>query len=438
MWVRKRIEISTPQMLRGMARCFLPGRREATEDSVRRLSGDDNALICLSVRTGFDLLAQSAGWEPGSEIIMSGLTIPDMPRILRHHHLEPVPVDIDLETLAPDIEQIKRSINARTRAIVVAHLFGGLCDIDPIIDLAREHNLVVIEDCAQAYVGHHFVGNRRADVSMFSFGPIKTNTALGGALFHVRRPQLREAITRQYESMPLQGRLTFFQRLGKYAFVRLLSTRLVTGSVYRFMAMLGRNHDGIATNMARGFAGSHFFEKIRKQPSTPLLRVLEEKLKRFDRSSIQKRTQRGLTFLESLKGVVESPGSRMHRPTFWVMSLLVESPQELIEQLWKAGFDATAHSSLVTVGSEREFEYYSDDSSIKAMDPGNARDLPNADFLLNHVVYVAFDLKMPEAELERMARTIIESGATKPARRPRPASTAEVVAHAEPHRSQAH
>ena len=91
----------------------------------------------------------------------------------------PVPVDVDAQTLQPSVEHLERSITPRTRAILVAHLFGTHVDMGPIIELARQHDLLVIEDCAQAFVGREYAGHPDSNCALFSFGPIKTATALG-------------------------------------------------------------------------------------------------------------------------------------------------------------------------------------------------------------------------------------------------------------------
>ena len=84
----------------------------------------------------------------GSEVIASAVTIPDMVRIIEQHGLVPVPVDVDAANLELDVEQVERLITPRTRAILVAHLFGSRVEMGPIIELARRHDLLVIEDCA--------------------------------------------------------------------------------------------------------------------------------------------------------------------------------------------------------------------------------------------------------------------------------------------------
>ena len=73
-----------------------------------------------------------------------------------------------------------------TKLLLVAHIFGSLFSLDTVLEVAHRHNLVVVEDCAQAFVGTQYTGDDRADVSMFSFGTIKTATSFGGAIIRVK------------------------------------------------------------------------------------------------------------------------------------------------------------------------------------------------------------------------------------------------------------
>lgn len=94
-------------------------------------------------------------------------------------------VDIETYTLGLDSKKIKDAISAKTQAILVVHLAGVVCDIEPIISVAEEHNLLIIEDCAQA-LGAELNGVKAGtfgDISCFSFFPTKTiTTGEGGML----------------------------------------------------------------------------------------------------------------------------------------------------------------------------------------------------------------------------------------------------------------
>ena len=136
------------------------------------------------------MLLAALGLPPKSEVLVSAVTIEGMVWIIQGHDLLPVPIDLEMRRMAPTLESLRRAITPATRAIVVAHLFGSLIPLDGIIEVAKRHGLLVIEDCAQAFDGGRYKGNPHADVSMFSFGPIKSATALGGGLLRVRDRKL--------------------------------------------------------------------------------------------------------------------------------------------------------------------------------------------------------------------------------------------------------
>ena len=411
MWVRKKIVISGGELFRGLFGCLLPANRERLLSEIKQSFAAENAFVCLSVRSGFDLMLKVLNWPAGSEVIMSGLTIPDMPRIVRRNQLRPVGVDLDLDSLGPQLNQLRALITPRTKAIVVAHLFGGRVDMEPIIELARAYDLLVMEDCAQAYVGNHYRGHPGVDVSMFSFGPIKTNTALGGAVCVVRRKSLLQLLPDAHGQWPMNSRWSFAKRVVKYASVRLISTRLVAGSIARVTRWMGSNHDNLATKMARGFPGSRFFDKIRQQPSTPLLGLLAKKLQTFDPSFVGQRTRRGLQVTERLGVHVDVLGSHMISPTFWVYPILVENRCALVEKLWQLGFDATTRSSLVPVNRVLD-----DSGTFVEESTASDSELPNSHFILRNLVFLPFDLAIPSRKLNFMVRTILDAQPTRPQR----------------------
>lgn len=256
---RKKLDITYHDVAAGLQSCFT--LRESQRDEYeRRLtrhwdpSGHSmvtlsvryaSCLLCVSMvtyaianisvwrwclyRTGFDLLLQTLKLPKGSEILCSAITIPDMLYLVKYHGLVAVPVDLDPQTLAVDMDILKRSVTKNTKAILIAHIFGSRFPLEPVLDFADEHDLMVIEDCAQAFSGMNYTGERRADVSMFSFGSIKTATAFGGALVRVKNPLVLEEMKRRERRYPSRTNLFFFQRLLKYGFFHGVTTPAVYG-----------------------------------------------------------------------------------------------------------------------------------------------------------------------------------------------------------------
>ncbi len=100
-------------------------------------------------------------------------TIPDMARIIQQHNLAAVPVDIqdDGRVCAKDMEAL---ITRKTKAILIAHLFGTRMPLDAIVVTAKRLDLILFEDCAEAFSGLQYPGHPGANISLFSFGTMKT------------------------------------------------------------------------------------------------------------------------------------------------------------------------------------------------------------------------------------------------------------------------
>lgn len=364
MWPRKQLDIGWRDFAFGLSQ-FVQIRRCPSDDVVVPADwiSPDEALVSLSVRTGWDLLLNALRLPTGSEVIVSAVTIPDMVRIVEHHGLAAVPVDVDARTLKPVLEDLERAITQRTRIILVAHLFGSCVDMAPIIPLAELHDLLVVEDCAQAFVGRAYTGHPDSDCSLFSFGPIKTATALGGAVMRVRDPGLRARMADIQQGYPVQSRRAYFKRLAKYALFRLLLSPRAYGALVRVLRALGVDHDRAFSNAAHSFGASEFFSQLRQQPCAPLLHLLGRRINIFHHRGIERldrRTARGRQLAAAFHPEMVV-GGQNDSHTFWVAPLRVQNPATVVSALRRAGFDATSRSSLVVVpahgrasGEERE------------------------------------------------------------------------------------
>jgi len=176
-------------------------------------------LSAFTVRTGFDLCLGELGLQAGSEILMSALTIKEMVNIARHHGLVPIPLDIESGTMAPEIAKIEAAITERTRAIVMAHLFGTRMPMGPVIELAKKKGILVIEDCAQAIGarGDSFSIGELSDAVCLSFiiqknlgcfgdgGAVATNNADLAAA--VRKLRNHGSLKRSHHSIGYNSRL---------------------------------------------------------------------------------------------------------------------------------------------------------------------------------------------------------------------------------------
>jgi len=150
-----------------------------TAEAVGVSSGTD-ALLCA-------LMAAEIG--PEDEVIVPAFSFFATVGVVARLGAVPVFVDIDPVTFNADPDAIARAVTHRTRAILVVHLFGQCADMDPVLDVARRHKLVVIEDAAQA-LGAKYRGKPAGslgDYGCFSFFPSKNLGAYGDAGMIVTR-----------------------------------------------------------------------------------------------------------------------------------------------------------------------------------------------------------------------------------------------------------
>jgi dTDP-4-amino-4,6-dideoxygalactose transaminase len=403
MWPRKQLDIDWADFAFGLRSFVLPGPSRNIVPADWILS--DEALVSLSVRTGWDLLLTALGLPPGSEVLMSSVTIPDMARIVEHHRLVPVPVDVDANRLEPDLDELERSISPRTRAILVAHLFGTQIDMTPIIDIARQHRLVVIEDCAQAFVGSTYAGHPETDCSMFSFGPIKTATALGGAVLRLRDGDLREKMALLQHAYPLQSKRAYLARLSKYLLLRVLSKRRAYGALVRGYRVLGIDYDAALSNAAHSFGQNNFFDRIRRRPCGPLLGMLERQLNNFEQrgqARLERRAERGEELARQLPaGMILGDENPSH--TYWALLARVANRTEVLAALRAAGFDATARSSLIAIAGPNDR-------------PANAR---RRAAWLGDTIFLPNGDDMPDGEWQRMSSILCDVARAIPAAEPR-------------------
>ena len=336
LYPRHRIDASARNLLFGLSACLWAFRRRRLEAEVGlAFPPGEDALACFSVRSGFDLLLGALALSPGEEVMVSAVTHPDMVRIIEAHGLRAVPVDLETPTLEPQCELLDKALTPSTRVILVAHLFGGRFDLGPVTAFARRKGLLLVEDCAQAFRGPSDPGDPLADVSMFSFGTLKTATAVGGAVLHVRDPDLHERMRRAQERWPVHSRLRYALRLLKTLGMVLLGRPLPYGLLARAFDLLDRDLDELVNGAVRAFpasrnASDELFGRIRHRPSAPLLAMLAHRLRSFDDARLARRAATGERVAGRLAETSKHPGASAPLRTHWLFPVVTQEPQELV------------------------------------------------------------------------------------------------------------
>lgn len=170
----------------------------AFEEEFARLLGSGHVRTCSMEygRMALYFILKAMDLPPGSEVVVPAFTFWVVPEIVRVAGLTPIFADIDPVTFTLCPASVQRAITPKTRAVIPTHLYGMACDMDPILELARRHNLKVIEDCAHSLGARYrdqMVGTL-GDASFFSFQAFKPLNTYGGGLAWMRDADLARRV----------------------------------------------------------------------------------------------------------------------------------------------------------------------------------------------------------------------------------------------------
>ena len=175
------------------------------------------AASCAMMANGtvtLEVAMQALGIGPGDEVIVPAYTWLATGTAVVVVGATPVVVDIEPDTYCIDPVEVEKAITPKTRAIIPVHLYGSMADMDKIMEIARKHNLSVIEDCAHAH-GSEWAGKHAGtigDVGSFSFQQSKTIASGEGGACITNDPALGEAMGRishiGYQYGAVQGQAT--------------------------------------------------------------------------------------------------------------------------------------------------------------------------------------------------------------------------------------
>ncbi len=190
----RKIQIEIDQSIREVlqsAHFILGPKVREFEQNLARYLHVNHVIGCANGTDALQIAIMALDLPAGSEIIVPDFTFIATAEVVSLLGYTPVFADVDKHTFNIDPESIKANLSSRTSAIIPVHLFGQSCDMTPIMDIARQHHLKVIEDNAQAigswYEKDHqkFPLGTLGDIGCTSFFPSKNLGAYGdgGALF---------------------------------------------------------------------------------------------------------------------------------------------------------------------------------------------------------------------------------------------------------------
>lgn len=172
---------------------FIKGPQvKAFEEHLAAYLGCKHVIACANGTDALQIAMMALGYQPGDEIITASFTYVATAEVIALLKLKPVLVDVNPDTFTIDPAAIEKAITPKTKAIVPVHLFGQCADMEAIMDIARRHNLHVIEDNAQA-IGADYTYKTGAIVKAGTIGTVGTTSFFpsknlgcygdGGAMF---------------------------------------------------------------------------------------------------------------------------------------------------------------------------------------------------------------------------------------------------------------
>ncbi len=280
----------------------------------------------------------------------------------------------------------------------MAPLFGATIDLKPILLFAKKHNILVIEDCAQSFHGWDNLKPSDADVGLYSFGPIKTSTALGGAVVVTHDKSLASRLRFIHQNYPTQRRSAYARRVIKYFVLKLASTRRAYSLLFLLSKKMKVDADSAISRLAKNFGDGDLISKIRLRPSAALFAVLARRQRRYPRSRCDIRMEIGRRLRKQIctnerNDHILIPGSQAAGHSYWVFPMKWRSTDGIRNRLRMNGFDATSKHNLVLVRSIREIE---------------DNDTPNMQDLLDHILFLPVHPELPLCEADRLAELVVD------------------------------
>ncbi len=167
---------------------------EKFEGDFAKFCGTDYGVCCTSGLAALHLACAAIGLKKGDEVIVPTFTMAASINAIIFTGAKPVLVDCDKETYGIDVNKIEEKITEKTKAIMPVHIYGHPCEMNKILELAKKHNLFVIEDAAEAH-GAEYRGKKCGSLShigCFSFYANKILTTGEGGMCVTNDKQLAD------------------------------------------------------------------------------------------------------------------------------------------------------------------------------------------------------------------------------------------------------
>tara|TARA_Y100001936_G_scaffold249342_1_gene299446 strand:- start:761 stop:1525 length:765 start_codon:yes stop_codon:yes gene_type:complete len=204
---------------------------------------------------------------------------------------------------------------------------------------------MIVEDCAQAYAGiNSYIKETKTDLSMFSFGSIKSITALGCAIGFTSNDVLYSLIKKRFSKYERLSNNRFRSKILKYLLLKILSEPFIYGIFISICKALNIDYDKVIISTIRNFPSNELLKSIRMYPPNSQLKYLLYRLINVDENHFAKRIKVGNYISSGLKNTnVHGVNNKTH--SYWLFPIRTDRREALVEALRESGFDATFTST---------------------------------------------------------------------------------------------
>jgi dTDP-4-amino-4,6-dideoxygalactose transaminase len=372
--------------------------RSSLERDLSKLFGIDHVYLFGSGRSALYALLKAASFSAGDEVLVTGFTCLAVPNAILNAGLRPVYMDIDKKSFNLNPEEIKRKISSRTRAIVVQHSFGIPADIDSIMQIAKEHKLIVIEDCAAAIYSRYsnkYVGTF-GDAAIFSFELSKTITVGWGGFALIKNEDLNAKFSEIYKQIP---------ELDPKSCAKKLFQAGLSGLLYRSRSyLLNKIVFFIISSVGLFSSSTSQEEKLGKLPKEYLWKLVEPQCKvakkqitklPYIKSKALSVVERYQKVLKGIKYSSARPGQEQD-PTYLRFPFLVKDKKKAVD-LFK--------QNLVELG-----EWFNAPISNQSIDHElflyKKGDCPVSESVCNHIVNLPTHIRLSNSDVDKICKVL--------------------------------
>ncbi|KAF5413919.1 MAG: UDP-4-amino-4-deoxy-L-arabinose--oxoglutarate aminotransferase [Candidatus Methanogaster sp.] len=298
-------------------------------------------LLTYSGRTALYLLLKAYGLKKNDEVIMPAYDCETVARLIIDMGYNLRFVDVDKNTYNMSVEDLGEMITNNTKAVIAIHMFGNPCDMDGIMEVASDHDAVVIEDSAQT-IGAEYNCKKTGtvgDCGFFSFGTAKPMTTMNGGLLIAKNEKVMgrvRMIARGFRSGDCR-RLRVAAKLAAYSVIK---NPMIYDPIYKLI--LNRRITRRCTLEKEEINPDDFsYTYTDMQAAVGMMQLSKLDVMNNDRIANANHLMKSLNGMKTihLPEVLENAESIFLRLPIWIEGVSVQMRDELIQKMQKSGID---------------------------------------------------------------------------------------------------